>query len=91
MNFQEAYDNSSSIFLITLDDELGNCIAEIQDSDWFGGDEGSFTSDSNINFETIKSAESYYNRNFTQVIVFDDENERNEAQREMEEAGNWVD
>lgn len=90
--FKEIFDRTNSLYLITLDTRLGHCTEEIQDSDyWVGGDEGSFTNNSNINFDTLENAERYYERNYKEVLVFDDERERDEKVDEMEENGTWID
>ena len=98
---QEAYDDESAVYLICLDERdsfsleskgLGHFIAEILDSDaWAGGEPGSFTNDSNINFDTIEQAEQYYDNNYSQVMVFLDEECRDEMVEIMKDNNVWID
>lgn len=53
---------------------------EIQRSDyWVGGDEGGFTNDANIFFNTSIEAERWYNKEYVKVFVYTEEYERDEA------------
>ena len=85
--FEDNYYVENDLWLIVLCKDLGHFIEELQDSDyWVGGDEGSFTNDSNENFNTLEDAEDYYNTKYEKVLVFEYEDERDE----MEENGDWI-
>lgn len=61
--------------------------AEIQPSDyWVGGNEGGFTDDSNIYFETPQQAENYYNRKYAQVFAFEEDYEADDKCDELEQS-----
>ena len=55
-------------------------LEELQPADyWVGGDDdGTYTSDSNVNFENPESFERYLKREYIVYFVFDDESERDE-------------
>lgn len=57
--------------------------AEIQTSDyWVGGDEGGYTNDSNICFETPEQAQRYYDRNYS-YFAFEEAYEAEEKCEEL--------
>lgn len=84
-SISELLEMNDEVFLAVVDKKLGAFIAEIQPSDyWVGGDEGGFTDNSNIFFQTPQEAESYYNRTYKEVYAFDNEDEAEEKCNELE-------
>jgi len=59
--------------------------ADILTADSYLGGEGmeGYTDNSNVHFETSKEAQIYYSRKYSEILVFDDENERNEIFDEL--------
>ena len=85
----EVLDYENAVYLACVSKELGVIYSEIQESDyWVGGDEGGFTNNSNIFFETTAEAEAYYKRTYQQVFVFDNEDEAHDKCDELEAAYN---
>lgn len=78
-----ALDNFECAYLI-CECKNGDYIhGEIQRSDyWIGGDEGGFTNDSNIFFETSDEAERWYKREYKRVMTYEEEDERDEVWEE---------
>ena len=73
------------VYLAVVDKDGSVFKAEIQTSDTFvGGNEGGYTNDSNIYFESAEQAQSYYERTFKQVFAFEDEYEAEEKCAELE-------
>lgn len=87
LTISEVLDYENAAYLACISKRWGVVYSEIQESDyWLGGDVGGFTNDSNIFFRTPHQAETYYQRNYQQVFVFDNEGEAQEKCNELEAA-----
>lgn len=82
---RELLEMNNEVFLAVVDRRLGVFKAEIQASDyWVGGDEGGWTNDSNVYFETALQAENYYKRTYKEVYAFEDEYDADNKCDELE-------
>ncbi len=83
---KEELDLEDCVYLAIIDKDGNVFKAEIQTSDTFvGGNEGGYTNDSNIYFESAEQAQDYYNRTYKQVFAFEDEYEAEEKCEELEQ------
>jgi len=83
----ELLEINNEVFLAVVDKRLGVFKAEIQPSEyWVGGDEGGFTDDSNIFFDTAQQAERWYNNRYKEVYAFDNEQDAEDKCDKLEES-----
>lgn len=85
MTIAELLEMQDCAYLVVIDGKNNIFKAEIQASDyWAGGEEGGFTNDSNVYFETPEQAQGYYDRRY-RYFAFEEEYEAEEKCEELEQ------